>query len=234
MTKLPRGRGAVMSTRIEPPDSLEFFPTPPWATRALFERVMIPNSFREARVWEPAAGEDHMADVIQEYASDVFRSDVHDYGRGHVVGSFVGQGVDVIAAPKPIDWVISNPPFSLAVDFALRGLQVAAAGVALLLRTAWLEGGDRYRELFSKHRPLLVAQFSERVPMTKGRWDPDAGTTTAYAWFVWEKPATDFTKLEWIAPGCRTALTRADDHLRFASRGEAGKPAALPMFGEGI
>ena len=30
---------AVMAQRKEPPDSLDFFPTPPWATRALCERL---------------------------------------------------------------------------------------------------------------------------------------------------------------------------------------------------
>jgi hypothetical protein len=36
--------------------------------------------------------------------------------------------------------------------------------------SAWSEGGDRYRDLFSKHPPALIAQFAERVPMVKGRW----------------------------------------------------------------
>lgn len=31
---------AVMARRVEPADSLDFFPTPPWATRAFCEHVM--------------------------------------------------------------------------------------------------------------------------------------------------------------------------------------------------
>jgi hypothetical protein len=31
----------------------------------------------------------------------------------------------------------------------------------------------------------MIAQFAERVPMTKCRWDPEADTATSYAWFVW-------------------------------------------------
>jgi len=30
---------AVMAQRVEPHDSLDFFPTPPWATRALCEWI---------------------------------------------------------------------------------------------------------------------------------------------------------------------------------------------------
>lgn len=38
---IPRGSSAVMARRIEPPDSLDWFPTPPWATRALLELVLF-------------------------------------------------------------------------------------------------------------------------------------------------------------------------------------------------
>ena len=34
---------AVMSQRHEDQDSLDYFPTPPWATRALFEHILKPN-----------------------------------------------------------------------------------------------------------------------------------------------------------------------------------------------
>jgi hypothetical protein len=40
MPMIPAGAGAVMAQRREPPDALDYFPTPPWATRALFEHVL--------------------------------------------------------------------------------------------------------------------------------------------------------------------------------------------------
>ncbi len=126
-----------------------------------------------------------MAEVLREYFDQVHASDVFDYGTGYAVASFIGDGVDVLQAPPGgIDWVITNPPFNLALDFALRGLEFAREGVALLVRSVWLEGAERYRSLFAKHPPAVVAQFVERVPITKGRWDPDASTATAYSWFV--------------------------------------------------
>ena len=36
---------AVMAQRIEPHDSLDYSPTPPWATRALCEQVKFDNAF---------------------------------------------------------------------------------------------------------------------------------------------------------------------------------------------
>lgn len=209
--------------------SLNYFPTPPWATRALLQHV-IPDA--EGVAWEPACGEGHMARVLDEHFTLVHASDVHDYGCGRV-GSFVGSGPDVIPSPADTgfpspDWIITNPPFSLAVEFAERGLGIAREGVALLVRTAWLEGIDRWERLFRDCPPAIVAPFVERVPMTLGRWDPDADTATAYAWFVWRRTPllpgqsglgswnTGGAGLIWIPPGCRQRLERPEDRRRFA------------------
>ena len=37
---VPSGRTAVMADRREPPDGLDYFATPPWATRVLFVHVL--------------------------------------------------------------------------------------------------------------------------------------------------------------------------------------------------
>jgi hypothetical protein len=212
-----------MAQRATPPDALDFFPTPPWATRALAECVLpkLGISLADAVVWEPASGEGHMVHVLAEYAGETWASDVHHYGPGQRVGSFVGAGPDVIERPAArIDWIITNPPFALAEDFALRAIEEAEIGAALLVRSVWAEGGGRYERIFSKFPPLAVAQFAERVPMVKGRWNPAASTATSYAWFIWLRDACVGTQLIWIPPGQRAQLTRADDVARFA-RGAA-------------
>lgn len=213
----PADHRAVMAGRREPPDSLDYFPTPPWATRALFEHVI---EIEHHWCWEPAAGEGHMAAVLGEYFGEVWRTDVHDYGGLHQVGSFVGSGPDVVMTPDPNPgWIITNPPFNLAVEFAERALSEATEGVALLVRTSWLEGGDRYRRLFRDQPPAIVAQFCERVPMVKGRWDPGASTATSYCWVVWNNDR-HATRLKWIPPGCRERLTRPGDVERWARKGD--------------
>lgn len=217
-----------MASRHEPPDSLDFFPTPPWATRALFAHVIGDLAGTPGRTcWEPAAGEGHMAAVLGEYFAEVYRSDVHDYGGHNAVGSFVGEGPDVVACPVPRpDWIITNPPFNLAVAFVERALSDAGEGVAVLVRTSWLEGAERYDRLFRDSPPAIVAPFVERVPMVKGRWDPEASTATSYAWIVWRRCALlpgqsrpSWAKggptLIWIPPGCRQRLEHADDRRRF-------------------
>ena len=78
-----------------------------------------------------------VAEVLMEYFQQVRASDVFDYGCGYEVGSFVGCGPDVATVPSVPDWIITNPPFNLACEFALRAVSIARAGVALLARSAW-------------------------------------------------------------------------------------------------
>lgn len=220
---------AVMARRVEPADSLDFFPTPPWATRAFCEHVMPqlwgpwPDAFK-GEALEPACGEGHMAVALAEYFEQVTASDVHPYGFGEVVDFLNGYATYYSA-----NWVISNPPFNLAEAFIQHALNVARRGVAMLVRTAFLEGQGRYASLFRKREPQIIAQFAERVPMHKGRWDPAGKTATAYCWVAWRKhPPHDWkhTRFIWIPP-CRQALTRKDDAIRFNAA------AAVPLL-EGV
>lgn len=209
---------AVRQRRVEAIDSLDYFPTPPWATRAFMSEILraqdCPRRFEN--IWEPACGEGHMAYVLQEFSETVLASDVHDYDRGHAVGSFVGDGLDVIPPWPQCDWVITNPPFNLAVEFAHRALAEALDGVALLVRSAWAEGEERYRSLFADNPPTQIVFYSERVPMVAGRYDPKARSATAYAWFVWERGA-DRRPCAWIEPGAKARNFRLEDVRRWST-----------------
>jgi hypothetical protein len=224
-TAVARGFTSVMAQRREPPDALDYFPTPPWATRALFRHV-LPALGVDAigSAWEPACGEGHMAAVITECArGPVTASDIFQYGFGKAPHDFLYD--DPLTKP---DWIISNPPFSIACEFTLRALDLATEGVAMLVRTQWIEGVGRYEKLFRDRPPALYAPFVERVPMVKGRWDPDASTATSYAWFVWRKGASGSPRIFWTPPGCRTVLTCVDDRQRFAAWTLAA--AEAPLF----
>jgi hypothetical protein len=229
----PKSR-AVTEQRHSSRKALDFFPTPPWGTRVLVEIVLrrLGYSIDGARIWEPAAGEGHMAEVLREYGASVFATDVHRYpqarGRIDAIGSFVGEGIDVIRAQdfryasrgKGYDLIVTNPPFNLAEAFLQRALREAEL-VCFLLRSNFIDSQGRYERVFSKTPPLCVAQFAERLPMHEGRWDPDGDTATSYAWFVWARGSTEDTRLIWIPNGQREALERPTDRERFAMRMEA-------------
>jgi hypothetical protein len=147
-----------------------------------------------------------MSKVLQEYFGEVRSSDAFIYGYGSVR--------DYLKVPyeaNTVDWVITNPPFRLAEEFVHRSLIVARRGVAILARTVFIESVGRYRNLFERVPPTKFAQYSERVPMVRGRLDGKASTATGYAWLVWEKDEVTAPRLMWVPP-CRKALERDSDY----------------------
>ena len=216
---------AVMAQRAEPADSLDDFPTPPWATRALVEHV-IPDGCSSASLsaLEPACGRGYMSQALAEYFGAVASSDIYDYGFAET-RDFLGP----VHAAASVDWVITNPPFRLAENFIARSLPIARIGVAMLVRTVFLESVGRYQRLFSIRPPTIVAQFSERVPMVKGRVDKRASTATGYAWLVWLHNQADAARLAWIPP-CRKQLERDSDYLDSFLRPASSKQLQHDLF----
>ena len=139
---------AVMAQRIEPRDSPDDFPTPPWATRALFEHVLDDtNELTTLCCLEPACGAGHMARVLKEYFGQVRCSDAYDYGYGDIQ-----DFLTFAHAPTSFDWIITNPPFRLAEQFILRAFPIARKGVAILARTVFLESVGRYDAISTGRR----------------------------------------------------------------------------------
>jgi hypothetical protein len=198
---------AVMAQRIEPGDSPDDFPTPPWATRGLIEHILDNKSaLKNLSCLEPACGAGHMSKVLLEYFGEVRSADAYSYGYADV-RDFLTYPYETNA----VDWVITNPPFRLAEEFVIRALRVARQGVAILARTVFLESVGRYNGIFQTTPPTKFAQFVERVPMVKGRLDGKATTATGYAWLVWEKNAAGSPHLMWVPP-CRRKLERKGDY----------------------
>lgn len=217
---------AVMQQRSEPHHSLDDFPTPPWATRALLEHLVDKYwwpHLDEQSVREPAANRGHMVRPLSEYFGRVAASDIHDYGAGIPVQDYLFG-----PPPERTDWTITNPPYRLAEQFVARALDCSDV-VAVIVRTAFLEGVGRHMALFSRKPPTMVLQFTERVVMHKGRMlDPDVpvstwsekkqafvirkpSTATAYCWLVWDRASSGSTLFDWIAP-CRKRLQRPGDY----------------------
>ena len=147
-----------------------------------------------------------MAKVLKEYFAEVRSSDAYEYDYG-AIRDFLTYPYET----NTCDWIITNPPFRLAEEFVLRGLNVARKGVAILARTVFLESVGRYEAIFRRNPPTKFAQFVERVPMVRGRLDSKATTATGYAWMVWEKEIAAPPRLMWIPP-CRKTLERPKDY----------------------
>jgi len=196
-----------MAQRAEFKNSLDDFPTPPWATRALIEHVVASKAaLASMTCLEPACGRGHMSVALADYFREVTSFDVFDYGFGGVADFLKTKHDD-----RSFDWVITNPPFKLGEDFIKHSMKIARRGVAMLTRTVFIESVGRYETLFKPNPPSAFAQFVERVPMVKGRVDKKASTATGYGWLVWEKDRPTKSHLVWIPP-CRKVLERDGDY----------------------
>lgn len=216
---------AVMQQRREAKDSLDDFPTPPWATRALLAWLArFGFLLRSMTVREPAANRGHMVKPLQESFGSVIASDVYDYGAGFPISDYLfGSAADI----EETDWTITNPPFRLAEQFIARALERSRVGVAMLVRTSFLESEGR-ADLFAKFPPSYVLVFAERVVILRGRLvrsgeddpqniDPKTGkprkasTATSYSWLIWDKEDPVETRLQRIEK-CRLQLERRGDY----------------------
>lgn len=202
---------AVMARRVATTDALDFYPTPPWATRALCRWLSSEYKLHDQSAWDPACGECDMVRPLQEYFKTVRATDIASYKGGHECLDFLTCNIVRIA-----DFIITNPPFTLAEEFALQALERSRLGVALLVRTAFLETIGRYERLFSVTPPTDILQFSERVVMHHGKLSQFGSTATAYCWVIFRKKDMAVvrrwpTVFTWIKP-CRAELERDGDY----------------------
>tara|TARA_R110000765_G_scaffold151673_1_gene254313 strand:+ start:7 stop:741 length:735 start_codon:yes stop_codon:yes gene_type:complete len=231
---------AVMSQRHEDKDSLDYFPTPPWATRALFQEVLKHPDFNifpriekfDGSCLEPACGGGHMVKVLQEYFLNVQSCDIADYGQDRI------QDFLALESKDTYDFIVTNPPFNLAEEFVRKALPITRQCVAIFARTQFMESIGRYERLFKPNPPHVIAQFSERVPIVKGRLSATASTATSYAWFIWRgtagSPHTAQTKLFWIPPSRRTYEKPNDyeERVETPHSRPTGHASQANLFGE--
>jgi hypothetical protein len=158
----------------------DLYQTEPWATEALLRHFPVSDG---VVVWEPAAGNHLLADVLIENGAAVITSDIATYDRRHThEADFFYKGP---LPPFHFDAIITNPPYGknnrLAVKFAELALERCHGFVALLL-TAKFDFGKTRRHLF-RENPRFCAKIAlvDRI-----QWFPgESSGTEDHAWYVW-------------------------------------------------
>ena len=124
------------------------YPTPPDVTKALLDFLRFPKT---TRFWECACGDGYMVNAIRDEGYEV-------------IGTDIQTGTDYLSAetPEGVDFIISNPPFSLAREFIVKYI-TRKIPFAFLVKSQFWHAGKRLA-LFRSYPPTYV------LPLT---WRPD-------------------------------------------------------------
>lgn len=170
----------------------DYYATYPPAVKAFLDKsgIVLDNP------WEPACGEGHISKVLEEYGYQVRSTDLIDRGYGN-------GGVDFLEYTQKWEGdIITNPPYSLAMEFINKALALVGTGrkVVMFLKLTFLEGAKRYKELFSKNPPKEIWVFSSRIPCARnGNFNQEGkGKAVCYSWFIWEKGYTGDPAIKWL------------------------------------
>ena len=140
----------------------DFYATPEAAFRPL-----LPYLARlGGKIWEPACGDSRLVKWMQEFGFDA-------------AGSDLNAGYDFLKDGDRHETILTNPPFSLAMEFCDHARQ-HAPNVFMLLRLNFLASRKR-RDWWRRNPPAALFVLSERPSFTEdGQTD-----ATDYAWFFW-------------------------------------------------
>lgn len=164
-------------------------PPRPIAAEHLLEIEALPTL-----IWEPCAGECHLADVFSAHGFHVRKSDIVQ--RRQDV-----EKLDFLLCKDKWDGaIITNPPFKFAVPIIRHALEIMEDGnkLCLFMRILFLESLER-QALFKEFPPVRVWISSKRISCAKnGDFKTKAQNAQGYAWYVWVKGYKGVTTLGWF------------------------------------
>ena len=166
----------------------DFYATEPKAVELLLDEERFQKD-----ILEPCSGLNHITDVLRNKGYRVTTSDLIDRGIGAEVKDFF----------EYTSWsgdIVTNPPYSQAVDFVEHSLKITKQGskVAMFLKIQFLEGKKR-KKFFKQYPPKYIYVASSRLRCAKnGEFDKYGSSAVCYAWFVWENGYQGEPKIRWI------------------------------------
>ena len=141
-------------------DALDYYSTP---TEEVENILSLIPFFFDGTILEPCCGDGAMVKAIKKYysksnliATDIRERATEDYNFEH----YTGEGYDFLSDNYPIneniDYIIMNPPYSTIEPFVIRALEIADKGILMLGRLQFLEGKNRYENIFKNNPPSHV------------------------------------------------------------------------------
>ena len=172
----------------------DFYSTDPSAVKNLLENVRFKGG-----IWEPYCGSGCISIPLEEQGYDVLSTDLYNHGYGIPGHDFFNYKE---MPHESITNIVTNPPYSRTNDFICHALDLIPEGgcLALLLRTQYLEGIERYERIYKENPPALILQYVNRIKCNEmGKiGDKFTGSSVAYAWYIWIKGEKKETRLRWV------------------------------------
>jgi hypothetical protein len=151
----------------------DLYPTHPAWTQALLAQVTL-----EGPVWEPAAGNGDMVQVLEDYSYQVRATDIL-------------TGTDFLAQTDRWDGsIVTNPPYRHADEFVHKALSLTSAPVAMLLPIGALGGQRRFTQLWAAKPPSRIVVVAKRMPVY------GKASQFNHIWAVWNSGSSP-TTLHW-------------------------------------
>ena len=192
------------TNRAAPRRPADYYPTPTWCTALLLEELHLPGG----RWLEPCAGDGAILRAVSSVRDDVVWHTGDIRASGGVVADHpavarhtTGDFLSMTPPEVPYDVLLTNPPYSLAMEFVRHGL-LMADHVVMLLRLNFLASGGR-AAFMREHTPSVYV-LPNRPSFTGKGTD-----SIEYAWFHWSRlggEAAQVRVLRALSPAERKAF----------------------------
>lgn len=138
-------------------------------------------------VLEPAQGNGAIVRVLEDSGYSVVGYDIE---------------TDFLKEDRSFPCIVTNPPYSLALEFIQKAKMVAEKKFSFLLPLSYLHGKKRFDTVYMDTSfSLARVHVFTRYPMLGDELRPDGMYRTGmmvYAWFVWDRAHSGQPLIHWI------------------------------------
>jgi hypothetical protein len=117
-----------------------------------------------------------------------------------VYGDDILENVDFLKCNNNYDYIITNPPFNLNLEFIEKAFRVSNKKISFLVPLNYLDTMKRFPVFHNEEFPCKsVLIYSKRISFIKGGGLPEKCITgMSFCWITWDKSYEGETQIKWI------------------------------------
>jgi hypothetical protein len=184
LTETPRARKAHIWKR----EALEHYVEPFWCS----ERLFAVEPFVQ-EIWDPACGFGRIVESAKAAHHAAFGTDIVDRGFRHI-----SRTEDFLTTEHRRPNIVTNPPFDIFKEFALKALQQTTGKVAMLWLVPRLNAARWLMDTPLARIWLLTPRPSMPPGHTITAGQKPGGGTQDFCWLIWEHAHTGAPQIDWL------------------------------------